>query len=130
MTGRPLEVEAILGIKGVDLEELVLAQPDDVQKIQVMERLFAPSVPIYDDNITLVNQIIDYIADNREISKVEQIVFTFDMNIRRLQRLFSKYVGVNPKSVIRLFRPQNAKRGDGPWTDAGFSLVVCRAGVS
>ncbi|MCM3631113.1 helix-turn-helix domain-containing protein [Paenibacillus glycanilyticus] len=32
----------------------------------------------------------------------------FDLNIRRLQRLFAKYVGVNPKSVIRLYRLQNA----------------------
>ncbi|MGO4108563.1 DUF6597 domain-containing transcriptional factor [Paenibacillus sp. YAF4_2] len=108
LTGKPLEVEAIFGIKGSVLEELVLVQPDDLQKIQVMERLFLAKLPLYDDNITLVNQVIDFIADTREISKVEQVALKFDMNIRRLQRLFSKYVGVNPKSVIRLFRLQNA----------------------
>lgn len=108
LTGKPIEVETILGIEGRVLEELVFAQPDDLGMVQVIEQAFADRLPLYDDNITLVNQIIDYVAGNREITKVDQAALEFGMNIRRLQRLFAKYVGVNPKSVIRLYRLQNA----------------------
>ncbi|WP_201007785.1 AraC family transcriptional regulator [Paenibacillus glycanilyticus] len=109
LTGRPIEVETVLGIQGSELEELVLAEQDQDQRmIQVVERLLTKRLPPYDEQITLVNQIIDYAAGNQGITKVEQVCEFFDINIRKLQRLFAKYVGVNPKSVIRLFRLQNA----------------------
>lgn len=109
LTGGPIEVETVLGIQGLELEELVLAHRDsDRRMIQCVEQLLAERIPPYDDQIEEVNRIIDYAADNRGITKVEQVCDAFDINIRRLQRLFAKYVGVNPKSVIRLFRLQNA----------------------
>ncbi|GLX68654.1 AraC family transcriptional regulator [Paenibacillus glycanilyticus] len=108
LTGKPIEIESVFGITGVELEKLVLAQPDDRHRIQVVEQVLAANLPPYDMQITLVNQMIDFVAGDREVTKVDQVAEAFAMNIRKLQRLFAKYVGVNPKSVIRLFRLQNA----------------------
>ncbi|WP_236413528.1 MULTISPECIES: helix-turn-helix domain-containing protein [unclassified Paenibacillus] len=105
---KPIDVVAVLGIQGSELEERVLAQSNDAGMVKVLDDCFAAKVPRYDENITLVNQIIDHMEGNREITKVEQLGQCFDISLRQLQRLFSKYVGVNPKSVIRLFRLQNA----------------------
>jgi AraC-like DNA-binding protein len=40
----------------------------------------------------------------REILKVEHLASRFDMSKRTLQRLFNRYVGVNPKGVIQRYR--------------------------
>lgn len=47
------------------------------------------------------------VAD-REILKVEQLAERYGVSVRTLQRLFDRYVGVNPKGVIQRFRLHEA----------------------
>ena len=44
------------------------------------------------------------IADDRTITRVDQIADQFTMPARQLQRLFREYVGVTPKWVIQRYR--------------------------
>ncbi|MCM3631112.1 hypothetical protein M3194_27750 [Paenibacillus glycanilyticus] len=70
LTGRPLEVAEVLGIEGTALEKLVLAQADDSGMIRTVEQYLAAKLPPYDDHIELVNRMINFIAGNREVTKV------------------------------------------------------------
>lgn len=60
-------------------------------------------------NAFLADEIINKIKSDGEIINVDQICELFDIRMRSLQRLFSEFVGVNPKWVIRMFRLQELK---------------------
>ncbi|UJF33007.1 helix-turn-helix domain-containing protein [Paenibacillus hexagrammi] len=67
-----------------------------------------PRLPKQDDNVTFINQIVDLIAEDRELTKVDDICRHVRIHKRTLQRLFDQYVGVSPKWVIKLSRLRNA----------------------
>jgi len=48
------------------------------------------------------------IAGDRDVTKVEDLVERYGLNVRALQRLFAKYVGVSPKWVIQRYRLHEA----------------------
>ena len=73
-----------------------------------MEELIHRVLPEEDEQIERIHTIIDHIHHDRDIIRVEQVREWFQMSPRSLQRLFKQYVGVSPKWVIRLYRPQNA----------------------
>jgi AraC-like DNA-binding protein len=65
------------------------------------------SVPI-DENVERVSNIVDEIAENREIVSVEQVVGQRRLGKRTLQQLFNSHVGVGPKWVINRYRLHEA----------------------
>lgn len=100
-------------------------EPD--QLILCAEQLLLRRLPDADPAVDYVNTIIDYIQTNRNITKVEQLCDDFQVHIRKLQRLFDKYVGVSPKWVIQLYRLQNAaerldRGGSEDWTKLSLEL--------
>jgi AraC-like DNA-binding protein len=54
--------------------------------------------------MALAGRVAARIADDRSISRVDQIVREFQIGLRQLQRLSSEYVGVSPKWVIQRYR--------------------------
>ncbi|MBE1444162.1 helix-turn-helix transcriptional regulator [Paenibacillus sp. OAS669] len=105
---QPIAVHDMLGIEAREAEELLLSQSDETRMVELLEDLLRPKLPEQDEQVVLVNQIVDRIALEREITKVEQVSECFAMNKRKLQRLFEQYVGLSPKTVIKLYRLQNA----------------------
>ena len=55
-----------------------------------------------------VLRIVNTIADDREITKVDDVVRLAGLGKRTLERLFREYVGVGPKWVIQHYRLQEA----------------------
>lgn len=72
------------------------------------DRLLRDAMPEQDPISAAILEIITYIQQNRDVTRVEQLSTRFDLHIRKLQRLFHKYVGVSPKWVIQLYRLHNA----------------------
>ncbi|MDR0270450.1 helix-turn-helix domain-containing protein [Paenibacillus sp.] len=105
---RPLEVMSILDLDGPEPEEMILSCATEQDMVGAMDKLLLPKMPPQDEQILYVNQMIDYIANEHDISKVDQVCDRFSIHIRKLQRLFDQYVGISPKWVIRLHRLQNA----------------------
>lgn len=108
MRGEPLGVERLLGVEAEKLEADILPLSDDGEMIRRVERLLRPVLPARDETVVVINEIIDAIATDRELTRVEQVCERAGMNVRKLQRLFDQYVGVAPKWVIQLHRLQNA----------------------
>ena len=48
--------------------------------------------------------VVEQVAGDPGISRVDQLAKRCDCGVRRLQRLFAEYVGVSPKWVIRRYR--------------------------
>ncbi|BFH59798.1 AraC family transcriptional regulator [Paenibacillus azoreducens] len=108
LVDHPLEVQNILDVDGPELEKRILPLSAEQDMVAAMDELLLSKLPPQDEQIVFVNRIIDHIASEHDISKVEQVCAHFGIHIRKLQRLFDQYVGINPKWVIRLYRLQNA----------------------
>src|SRR5690606_34247093 len=65
-------------------------------------------LPERDENIEWVNRIAAWISANRDITRVDQVVDRLHLSKRTLQRIFSRYVGVSPKWVIKRYRLHDA----------------------
>jgi AraC-like DNA-binding protein len=108
ITDQALSIEAVLGTEAIAYEQQLRSVTDSADIIALTEAFFLRRLPQQDVSITLINQIITRILEDHELTKVEQICEAFDINKRKLQRLFSQYVGISPKWVIKLYRLQNA----------------------
>jgi AraC-like DNA-binding protein len=89
-------------VEGFDAE--VLSHDDDVESVKVVESFLRSFSPAASDAIGLAGQITARIADDRTITRVDQIAEQFAMTLRQMQRLFRDYVGVTPKWVIQRYR--------------------------
>lgn len=108
LTKQRLAVSHIFAVDDEEIEESVLSRIEEGKAVQLVEQLIRSKLPERDDTIIWINQMIDKVCEDREITKVEAICDHFGIHIRKLQRMFDQYVGVSPKWVIKLYRLQNA----------------------
>lgn len=90
------------------LETVLLSQDDEQIMVQLVEQFLCARLPAEDENVGLLRQIVDRIITEREITSVDEIASQFALTRRTLQRLFSQYVGVSPKWVIKRYRLHEA----------------------
>lgn len=88
----------------------MLINIDDTQsKIRYMEQLLISCPYQVNEKGILAEEIINFIRYNKYIASVGMVAKHFDISSRSIQRIFDKYVGVNPKWIIRMFRLQELK---------------------
>jgi AraC-like DNA-binding protein len=104
LTGRSIVLTDAFGEDGRLLEEDILGMSDVASQVERINRFFSTRLPELDDNVPLINEMVATLIAEREILKVEHLASRFDMSKRTLQRLFNRYVGVNPKGVIQRYR--------------------------
>jgi AraC-like DNA-binding protein len=76
--------------------------------VAAAEAILRRRIPEPDANVVLVDRIIARIDADREITRIDRLASAVDLSPRALQRLFSDYVGVSPKWVIRRLRLHEA----------------------
>lgn len=108
LTGSSVSLEEMFGIDCGPLEKEILTQPNDTEMVNRVEAFLAEHLPQRDPNVELVGYIVSTIRDDRTIIKVEDAVSRTGIKIRTMQRLFDRYVGVSPKSVIKRYRLHEA----------------------
>ena len=121
ITDRVLPLEELLGAavarrwaRGID------AARAPEEKIALTEALLAPllSMPTPTPSQTpsrtpsprleRIRDLVERVATDRSILRVEDIAHAIDLDTRALQRCFRTYVGVSPKSVIQRYRLHEA----------------------
>ena len=107
-TDTSLDLRAAFGIDGIRFEAAMLGLEDDGAMVALAEQFIRARLPERDENVTLINRIVDRIIADRAIVRVDDVVSRLAINKRTLQRLFSQYVGVSPKWVIRRYRLHEA----------------------
>lgn len=108
ITDREIRLWDMFGVESEVLEEVILSQEDDREMIKLAEAFLRERLPEQDANVGLINQIVDCIIADRRIVKVDDVTRRFPIGKRTLQRLFSQYVGVSPKWVIKRYRLHEA----------------------
>jgi len=101
---RRWSLAAVFGDRAKDLEDDVFSLPDDLAAIAVVESFLRSLEPEPDESIEVVARIVGRIADDRSITRVDQIAAECNLTLRQLQRLFREYVGATPKWVIQRYR--------------------------
>jgi AraC-like DNA-binding protein len=107
-TDTSLDLRDAFGSDGVRFEEAMLRLVDDGAMVALAEQFIRERLPERDENVAVINRIVDRIIADRTITKVDDMVSRLNVNKRTLQRLFSQYVGVSPKWVIRRYRLHEA----------------------
>jgi AraC-like DNA-binding protein len=72
--------------------------------VKTTEAVLRQALPPLDPRVTQVRGLVEAIADDCTIVRVEQVVQRSGLSLRALQRLFREYVGVSPKWVIQRYR--------------------------
>ena len=108
ITDRTMSLAPIYGLEGSTAEISVLAAPDDEGMVAAAEAIIRRRIPEPDPNVDLIDRIIARIDADRDITRIDRLASAVDLSPRALQRLFSNYVGVSPKWVIRRLRLHEA----------------------
>ncbi|MCW5874468.1 MAG: AraC family transcriptional regulator [Anaerolineales bacterium] len=106
LTDRQIRLEQIFGPN--QLEHTLLSQPAPSAMLPLMEAFLLQHLPATDPQAELAAAIVQEVASNRHILKVEDVPSHFALSQRSLQRLFHTYVGVTPKWVIKRYRLHEA----------------------
>ncbi|MFD8250046.1 DUF6597 domain-containing transcriptional factor [Nocardia sp. NPDC059691] len=89
------------------LTERVLDAPTVERRRHIVEEYLADHPAVEDPTYRSVLRIIDAMATDQELTRVDQIAERFDVPARTLQRMFRRYVGAGPKWVLRRYRLQD-----------------------
>jgi AraC-like DNA-binding protein len=108
LTDRRLAVADVFGPAGDRLVAELLAAPGEPELAAAAEAFLLARRPAPDPDVALVNQVVDQIMADHDLTRVEDAAARSAIGTRRLQRLFATYVGVTPKWVIRRSRLHEA----------------------
>ncbi|HEV7243133.1 MAG TPA: helix-turn-helix domain-containing protein [Thermoanaerobaculia bacterium] len=103
-TDRRWSLRNVFGVDGEGFDSKALAHDEDTKAIKVIEAFLRSFRPAATSAMELASRITARIAEDRRITKVDQIVEEFAIPPRQVQRLFREYVGVTPKWVIQRYR--------------------------
>jgi AraC-like DNA-binding protein len=92
------------GVEGTALEAAVFSREEASVALTSVELFLRERLPMPDERVSMVNEIVDWISIHPSIIKVDDVVSHFHLTKRTVQRLFRQYVGVSPKWVIQRFR--------------------------
>ena len=97
LTDRRVPVAEVFGPAGDGLVADLLAAPGDPELAATAEAFLLARLPDPDPDVRTVNQLVDQVMADREITQVKHLTNRTGIGIRRLQRLFATYTGVTPK---------------------------------
>jgi len=108
ITDRFLGIQEVFGNGSGAAGRAVLDAPHECEMLAEADRFLCGVLPERDPVAEAVAEIVDHIAARPDITRVDQLARDRGVGSRQLQRLFSEYVGVGPKWVIRRYRLQEA----------------------
>jgi AraC-like DNA-binding protein len=104
LTDRVAGLEAVFGAEGAAYERRVLACECVDEMIDCAERFLRARLPAPDEHVDLIDAVVEQIAADRAITRVDEVAEWVGVSPRTLQRMFGQYVGVGPKWVIQRYR--------------------------
>jgi AraC-like DNA-binding protein len=108
ITDQVLALSAIFPWDDAAAQRAVLDTADDAGMMAAATRLLAPLLPAPDGQAERIGAILKMVETTPGLTQVEDLAAAAGLGVRSLQQLFSEYVGVSPKWVIRRFRLHEA----------------------
>ena len=89
-------------------QDAVLDTPGDVAMMEAANGLLRMALPAPDPQVDRIAAMLRTVESTPGLTQVAELAAHAHMSVRSLQQLFSEYVGVSPKWVIRRFRLHEA----------------------
>ena len=86
----------------------VLAEDDDADRAAVLEAALTPVAPDPPAEYLELSALLEAMAADRTLLRVDQVAALAGLGVRSLQRRFAAWVGVHPKAVLARYRLQDA----------------------
>ncbi len=112
----------------VDLEREVLACSDETDMVQAATDFLVAKLPASDAHAERVRLIVEEIASDSSITRVEHLTARWNIHERTLQRFFDRYVGASPRWVIKRYRIYEALESVGQAARAGSAELAQNLG--
>jgi AraC-like DNA-binding protein len=136
LLGRPLHTitDQVLALSDVfpwddaAAQRAVLDCVDDAGMMDAAAQLLAPLLPAPDGQAGRIAAILKTVETTPGLTQVEDLAAAAGMGVRSLQQLFSEYVGVSPKWVIRRFRLHEAADRLASGIDPDLAALAQRLG--
>ena len=88
----------------ISAEKSILACCDDLAMVDMAAQFLMAHLPPLDPNVDTACKIVEEIAIDRCVTRVEHLTARYGLQERTLQRLFHRYVGASPRWVIKRYR--------------------------
>jgi len=108
LTDRSIPIGDVFDGTEHEWEAAILSLDDDAAMIAHAESRLGAKSPQRHVDADAVLRLVNAIADDREVTKVDDVVRLAGLGKRNLERLFRQYVGVGPKWVIQRYRLHEA----------------------
>ena len=118
LTGRTVGLRTVFGSEGLVLRDAILAEPDPRRCVTLAQDFLRARLPAMPPEVARLRDVVERLASDPDILRVEQVAALAGMEPRQLQRRFNAAVGVSPKWVIQRYRLHEAvellSRADAP----------------
>jgi AraC-like DNA-binding protein len=112
ITDQVLALSEVFPWDALDAERAVLGALDDAGMMAAASQLLLPELPApnpqVEAQVERIGAFLRMAETTSGLTRVEELAEAGGVNLRSLQQLFSEYVGVSPKWVIRRFRLHEA----------------------
>jgi AraC-like DNA-binding protein len=108
LTDRAVPIGSVLGPEGEALARQIRKATGFPQTVSIAEAFLAQRIPSLAPEAARVRDLVERLMSDRSLLRVEDVAEAFGVDVRLLQRVFRKYVGVSPKWVIRRYRLHEA----------------------
>ena len=108
ITDRVVPLEHVLGTSARPWARRIDAASAPEEQVALTEALLTPLLTTPSPHLERIRDLVERIAVDRSMLRVDDIARASDLDKRALQRCFRTYVGVSPKSVIQRYRLHEA----------------------
>ena len=108
ITDGVVPLEDLLGPSARSWARAIDAARVPEEKVALTECLLRPLLETRSPRLERLRDLVERIAAERSILRVDDLVHASDLDKRALQRCFRTYVGISPKAVIQRYRLHEA----------------------
>jgi AraC-like DNA-binding protein len=108
LANRALPVGEVLGPEAEAWADATFAEPELEGRMALAVAFLEPRLPPLPAEVRRVRDIVEHMATNRALLRVEDVCRATGVDLRSLQRAFRQWVGVSPKWALQRFRMHEA----------------------
>lgn len=108
LTNKQFSLHQFFGKAGKKFNQEIFSLQAPESKAIAAEKFLLSCLPNKDETVVLIQKIAERIITDTSILKVEDVASAFSLSQRTLQRIFSTYVGISPKWMIKRYRLHEA----------------------
>jgi AraC-like DNA-binding protein len=108
LTGRTVSLRSVFGPESLSLRDAILAEEDPRRCMALAQDFLLSRLPPMPAEVARLRDVVERLAADPDILRMEQVSALAGMEPRQLQRRFNAVVGVSPKWVIQRYRLHEA----------------------